>query len=157
MRRLFQPKICWGLLGLLAALSVFMISCGGDNRDTPREVVIKLFGAMERNDRPGVEYLLDIPSLMARTTEDYALNSDSARVWHSPDDLLDDLVNDGKTKSRWFAHQRIVGRTEIHDDTAFVEISFIDKTTDTQYYNKFGLHLVEGRWKIYGFRTLSGN
>ncbi len=146
----------WGLLGIIAILFMSVMSCGGSDGDTPREVVIKLFGAMERNDRPGVEFLLDIPSLMANTDEDFSLQSDSARVWHSPDDLLDDMVGDGKTRERWFAHQRIVGRTEIHADTAFVEISFIDKTTDTQYYNKFGLHLVEGRWKIYSFRTMSG-
>lgn len=154
MSNLRRQITVWGIL-FLPVLLLCVISCGGSDIDTPREVVIKLFGAMERNDRPGVEYLLDIPSLMDNTDEDYSLQTEKPRRWHNPDDLLDDMVSDGKTKSRWFAHQRIIGRTEIRTDSALVEVSFINKTTDTQYYNKFGLHLVEGRWKIYSFKTLS--
>jgi hypothetical protein len=109
---------------------------------------------MERNDRAAVNDILDLPSLMAYDQEDYALNRNTPRVFHSPDEILDDLTGDGLTRKRWFDLQRIVGQANIKGDTAFVDVSFIDKAKDIQYFNKFGLHKINGRWKIYSFRTI---
>jgi len=143
----------------LAVLSILMflgLSCG-ETGDSPKEVVVKMFGAMDRDDIAALNDVLDIPALMERGAQDYSLQADTARVFHSPEDLLNDLTGDGKTKRRWFSYQRVMGNTEIKDDTAFVEISFIDKAKSTQYYNKFGLHRDKsGRWIIYSFRTVSG-
>ena len=134
-------------------LFVMAVSCG-ESQDSPRNTVIHLFGAMERNDRAAVNDLLDLSSLMQEGPQDYALSSDSARVFHSPDEILDDLTGDGLTRQRWFSLQRVVGSADIKGDTAFVEISFVDKAKGIQYFNKFGLHKVNGRWKIYSFRTM---
>lgn len=137
------------------ALLLFMmtVSCG-EPQDSPRNTVIHLFGAMERNDRAAVNDILDLPSLMEERTEDYALQADTPRVFHSPDEILDDLTGDGKTRQRWFSLQRVVGSADIMGDTAFVEISFVDKIKSIQYFNKFGLRRVNGHWKIYSFRTI---
>lgn len=129
------------------------VSCG-EPQDSPRNTVIHLFGAMERNDRAAVNDILDLPSLMEQREEDYALQADTPRVFRSPDDILDDLTGDGKTRQRWFSLQRVVGAVDIMGDTAFVEISFVDKAKSIQYFNKFGLRKVNGRWKIYSFRTM---
>lgn len=141
------------ILSLVVFTLILSFSCG-ESQDTPRSTVIRLFGAMERNDRAAMNDILDLPSLMNYNQEDYALNSDSARVFHSPDEVLDDLTEGGLTYKRWFALQRIIGRAELKGDTAFVDISFIDKTKEKQYFNKFGLHKINGRWKIYSFRTI---
>ena len=145
------------IFAVLAGTLLLIISCGG-GENSPREVVIKMFGAMERDDTAALNELLDIPALMEVNTDDYALQVDTPRVFHSPDDLLNDLTGNGQTKRRWFSYQRVLGRSETKGDTAFVEVSFISKATDTQYYNKFGLHRNKsGRWKIYSFRTVSVN
>jgi len=112
---------------------------------------------MERNDAPAIEHLVDLPSVMENSQEDYALQTDKPRVFHNPEDILDDLTGDGITKNRWFSMQRVIGETEIKGDTAYVEVSFINKKTGVQYYNKFGLHRVDDRWEIYSFKTVSGN
>lgn len=143
-----------GLCFLLALLTQLTVCSGGG--DSPKDVVIKLFGAMERDDRAAIAYLLDIPAFMNITDEDYALQRDEPRVFHNPQDLLDDLTGEGLTKERWFALQRVIGSTEIAGDTAFVEVSFINKERGIQYYNKFGLHKPGNRWKIYSFKTISG-
>lgn len=143
-----------------------MLACGRSSKDdsskdivddSPKDVVIKLFGAMARDDRAAIVYLLDLPALMRIADEDYALQRDKPRVFHNPEDILNDLTGDGTTKSRWFSMQRIVGRTEVCGDTAFVEVSFIDKRIEVQYYNRFGLHKADNRWKIYSFKTISGH
>ena len=93
--------------------------------------------------------------LESTSGEDYALQRDEPRVFHNPEEILNDLTDDGLTKTRWFSMQRVIGNTQIKGDTAFVEVSFIDKARSKQYYNKFGLHKKDNSWKIYSFRTIS--
>ena len=47
--------------------------------------------------------------------------------------------------------QRIVGSGSQLNDSALVEVSFINKETNTQYYNNFGPRKVNDVWKIYSF------
>jgi hypothetical protein len=138
---------------LLGGIFLGIISCSTESNQNPKDVVIKLFGAMERNDRAAIPRLVDLPALMMIRDQDYALQTDNPRVFYNPEDILSDMVDSGLTKTRWFSMQRVVGETEIKGDTAYVEVSFIDKTADIQYYNRFGLHKSNGRWKIYSFKT----
>ncbi|MCP4706947.1 MAG: hypothetical protein GY865_20290 [candidate division Zixibacteria bacterium] len=151
MKRLFPIVL------LLFSFFLFLIlfSCSNSESRNPKETVIRLFGAMERDDKAAIINLVDIPALMEITGEDYGLNSNNPRTFHNPEDILNDLTGDGLTKTRWFSMQRIIGKVEIEGDTALVEVSFIDKGSDIQYYNKFGLHRKDNNWKIYNFRTIS--
>jgi hypothetical protein len=152
-----QNKISsWITLSLVLFIFSQLVACGGAGGDTPKDVVIKLFGAMERNDRAAIVNLLDMAALMNQTDQDYALQRKEPRVFHNPEAVLDDLTGNGLTKTRWFNMQRVVGNTEIEGDTAYVEVSFISKETNTQYYNKFGLRRMDGQWRIFSFRTMTG-
>jgi len=133
----------------------FISACSSGGGNGPKDVVISLFGAMERDEKAAVAHLLDLPALMEIEGEDYALQRKSPRKFYNPEDILDDLTGDGLTKSVWFSMQRVIGSTRIDGDSAFVEVSFIDKEKGIQYYNKFGLHKKEGIWKIYSFKTIS--
>ncbi|MCX6827440.1 MAG: hypothetical protein NTV06_09310 [candidate division Zixibacteria bacterium] len=143
-----------GLAIITAVLGILTV-CSKIGSDSPKAVVIKLFGAMEKNRTQDIPLLVDLPALMKIRDQDYALQTDKPRIFYAPEDILRDLTGDGLTKQRWFAMQRIVGNTDVAGDTAFVEVSFIDKSTNTQYYNKFGLRKLHGRWKIYSFKTIS--
>ncbi len=151
MRRLL-PII---LLFISNLLLLILLSCSNSGTRSPKETVIRLFGAMERDEKAAILNLVDISALMEISGEDYALKSDNPRTFHNPEDILNDLTGDGLTKTRWFSLQRIIGKVEIVGDTAFVEVSFIDKEKSKQYYNKFGLHKKDNNWKIYNFRTIS--
>lgn len=141
-------------LPIIFIILVLSIACSGGGAGSPRDTVTQFFGAMENNDRATIAHLLDLPALMSIQGEDYALQRPEPRMFYNPEDILDDLTDEGLTKTRWFAMQRVMGQSEIKGDTAFVEVSFIDKQTNVQYYNKFGLHKKDGRWKIYSFRTI---
>lgn len=140
---------------MIVALLLCGAGCSNKQPGDPKDAVIKLFGAMERNDQGAIAHLLDLPALMGNRDGDYALQTATPRVFRNPVDILEDLTGDGLTKKRWFAMQRVIGAAEIFGDSAKVEVSFIDKSTNTQYYNKFGLHRINGRWKIYAFKTLN--
>jgi len=120
----------------------------------PREVVIALFGAMEKNDEAALTHVLDIPELMRNSQEDYALQVENARVFTNPEEVLKDLTGDGETKRVWFALQRIVSNARIMGETASVDVTFVDKAASHGYRTTFGLHLKQGEWRIYSFKTV---
>ena len=142
-------------LGIILFLAAIIITgCDKQKFDTPRDVVVHLFGAMERDDQSAIVYLVDLPSMMGLENEDYALKTDNPRTFYNPQDILDDLTGEGLTKRRWFSMQRVIGQTEYNGDSALVDVSFINKETGVQYYNKFGLCKKKDRWMIYSFRTI---
>ena len=141
-------------LSLVLILSLGAIGCSSIGSNQPKQVVISMFGAMEKDDKAALAYILDLPELMKVVNEDYALQSDNPRTFTSPQQILEDLTEDGQTKLRWFAYQRIINKEEILGETATVEVTFMDKDSSKAYLVKFGLHLVNEKWKIYSFNTV---
>lgn len=140
------------LMSLAAGLAIG--GCGDTKLDEPRQVVIALFGAMEKNDEATLTHVLDLPELMRARQEDYALQTDRARVFTTPEDILKDLTGDGETKRVWFSLQRIVSNAQITGETATVDVTFVDKEASRGYRTTFGLHKQNGEWRIFSFKTL---
>lgn len=138
---------------LLPAILLIVAGCSGkiNTESDPRKAVIKMFRAMEKNDRTTLAHFLDFETLLKSGDNDYALQMDTARKFNGPDEILDDLLEGGLTYQRWMALQRIVGSASQQNDSALVEVSFINKETSKQYYNKFGLRKVNDVWKVYSF------
>src|SRR5512140_2560747 len=136
----------------VSALSL-VAGCGSNEPDNPRSTVIAFFGAMEKNDQAALARLLDLPELMRNTQEDYSVSTDEPRVFHNPQEILNDLTNDGLTKQRWFSYQRIINNASVTADAATVEVTFVDKKLSKAYLTNFGLHKLNGKWKIYSFKT----
>lgn len=139
------------LIGLTAGC--LLVGCETDVDSDPRKVVMALFGAMEKNDEARVARLLDLASLMKNQKEDYAVTTDRPRLFTNPRDILLDLTGDGLTKRRWFSYQRIINKAEIMGESATVEVTFIDQKASKGYMTKFGLHMMNEKWRIYSFKT----
>lgn len=149
-------KTVKSILVSLIALSIALlaVSCTSSGPSGPRAAVIELFGAMEKNDQAALAHLLDLSALMKNSEFDYALKTeDEPRQFTSPIEILEDLTGDGLTKKRWFSLQRIVNRVEMFGETATVEVTFIDKNSSKSYLTKFGVHVVNEKWKIYTFKV----
>ena len=142
-------------VALVLSIVLSLAACGGTDMGDPRQVVIALFGAMEKNDEASLTHLLDIAELMRQSQEDYAVQRDDARVFTNPEQVLKDLTGDGETKRIWFAHQRIVANAQITGETATVEVTFVDKEASQGYRTSFGLHKKHGEWRIYSFKTFT--
>lgn len=138
---------------LLVFSVVFMYGCSSSGPADPKSAVISMFGAMEKNDEAALAHLLDLQELMKTINEDYALQTDSPRVFTNPLEIIQDLTGEGLTKQRWFSLQRIIGETSVMGETATVEVTFVNKQTGNAYLTKFGLHVKNGKWKIYSFKT----
>lgn len=144
-------RFCGAILLILSV--VMMNGCSASGPADPKSAVISLFGAMEKDDEAALAHLLDLQELMQNINEDYALATDSPRVFTNPLEILQDLTGDGLTKQRWFSMQRIIGDTRVMGESATVEVTFVDKDTGNAYLTKFGLHVKNEKWKIYSFKT----
>lgn len=142
------------VLAIAVLIPAIVPSCTDEARTEPKAAVIAMFGAMEKDDRATLAHILDLAELMKNINEDYALQTTSPRVFTSPEQILDDLTGEGKTKTRWFSLQRIVNKAEVIGETATVEVTFVDKDQSKGYRTKFGLHKKNDRWKIYSFKTV---
>ncbi len=138
----------------LIIVAFVLTGCSGSGPSDPKSVVISMFGAMEKDDQAALAHLLDLAELMKTINEDYALQTDSPRVFTNPVQILDDLTGEGLTKKRWFSMQRIIGNTEVTGETATVEVTFVDKQASTGYHTRFGLHIRNDKWRIYSFKVI---
>lgn len=139
----------------IASLVAGLFGCSGTTeQDDPRKVVISMFGAMEKDDKAALAHLLDLGALMQAGPEDYSLGGGEPRRWTDPEQMLNDLTGDGLTKTRWFGYQRIVNDAQVTGETATVEVTFVDKAASRGYRTKFGVHLVNDKWKIYSFKMI---
>ena len=68
--------------------------------------------------------------------------------------LLGALTGEGVLKTRWLQDQIVLGKSWVRGDTALVEVSFIDRLTHMQYYNKMRLEFRGDRWVVTQFKTL---
>ena len=150
MKKSLLPAMAGLMLLTLAAAS----GCSDIDMNDPRQVVIAMFGAMEKNDQAALAHILDLPELMRTSGDDYAFQTDKPRTFHDPQEILEDLTNDGKTKEVWFSLQRIVNTAQIMGETATVEVTFVDKDASRGYRTAFGLHKRHGKWKIFSFQTM---
>ena len=140
---------------LAAVYLIGLIGCGGSQKqDDPRQVVISMFGAMEKDDKAALAHLLDLAALMQAGPEDYSLGGGEPRRWTDPEQVLNDLTGNGLTKTRWFSLQRIVNNAEVTGETATVEVTFVDKAASKGYRTKFGVHLMGEKWKIFSFKMI---
>ena len=154
---LFRKKNLFFFTSIIAIVLVSIGCSSNSSFNEPKDVVIGMFGAMERNDKAALAHILDLDELMKIASTDYALNSDNPRVFNSPLDILEDLTDEGYTKTKWFSYQRIVNKQEIFEETATVEVTFMDKKLSKAYLVKFGVHIKNDKWKIYSFNILSGS
>jgi hypothetical protein len=57
-------------------------------------------------------------------------------------------------RKRWLDNQIVLGESQILGDSALIEVSFLDRLTRVQYYNKMRLVYRDGRWVVTSFRTM---
>ncbi|HWR84054.1 MAG TPA: hypothetical protein VN285_12205 [Candidatus Deferrimicrobium sp.] len=144
----------WTLM--VAAVVMALAACSSSNLSDPKSVVIAMFGAMEKDDKATLAHLLDLAELMRTYRDDYALRTDTPRVFTNPEQILEDLTGNGLTKQRWFSYQRIINAVDVSGETATVEVTFMDKERSKAYLTRFGVHVVNGKWKIHSFKTTDG-
>jgi hypothetical protein len=132
------------------------ILCCCSRGPTPNSVVLDFLGKdMNDSDTTAMLAKLDVQALVQERKEELSENGDTLRASrYTADSLMADLTAGGEINTRWLSLQIIVSNFIERGDSAEVEVSFIDATRDTQYYNRMGLYKKDKSWKIYSFKTL---
>ncbi len=139
-------------ISILFLFSLSISSCSKE--DTPRETVNLLLKGM-KTDTVSAEYISALLDLDELVTENSIYTYDTTLTLDQNKNLLIDLLlPGGSVRENWVAKQIVLGESKMLRDTATVEVSFIDTQVKpvTQYYNKMGVHRVDGVWKIFAFR-----
>lgn len=58
----------------------------------------------------------------------------------------------GELKALWLSQKVVVGNTEKRDDTALVQVSFVDPETQKHFLTRFGLVKKGKKWLIFNFK-----
>lgn len=115
-----------------------------------------MFEAMRNSDSVSLAMNIDLESAAQSIRNELPQvvdTSGSPIEWGAV--LLSQMTGDGGLRHRWLDDNQIVlGRSEIRGDTALVEVSFLDRVTRVQYYNKMELVYRQDRWILTRFRTL---
>lgn len=138
-------------------LALIAVAGCGESRPDPKSTVKNLFAAMQNSDSAAVRSLVDLrsvaPTILGELPEIRPVDSLTApdtTAW-----LLGQMTGNGRLRQRWLTDNQIVlGDTEVSGDTALVEVSFLDRVTRVQYYNKMRLVFSGDRWIITQFRTM---
>jgi len=139
---------------VLAALWI-VAGCPGTSRPDAKSTVHAFFAALHSDDTTAVQACLDLSAAARSVRDEYpdlfgpsdSLNPDPGAT------LLIALSGDGIVRRRWMEDQIVLGKETVREDTALVEVSFIDRVTRVQYYNKMRLEYRTDRWVITHFRT----
>ena len=141
----------------LAAGVVLMVAigCSQGDRRSPKSTVSGLFGAIADSDTAYIVAHVDLAAA-ARGVREELIDpaQDTAGVEPVWDErLLGALTGEGELRERWLADQIVLGEEFIRGDTAWVEVSFLDRLTRMQYYTRMRLLLRNDRWMIVDFKT----
>lgn len=144
------------LILIALALSA-LTSCSHNARPDPKDTIKLMFEAMRQSDSVSLAINIDLASAARGMERDLGpAVADSTGTEPDPAArLLSSMVGEGDLRNRWLTGNQIVlGHTETKGDTALVEVSFIDKITRVQYYNKMRLVFRNDRWVVTDFHTL---
>jgi hypothetical protein len=136
---------------LVSALAVTLAGgCSGPTRPDPRDTVKELFAAINKSDSLYLTTNIDLERAAASIPDDLTIDPAAGGA----SSLLGALTGEGHLRKRWLGDQIVVGDSQEAADTAFVEVSFIDRVTRVQYYNKMRLEYRVDHWAITSFKTL---
>ncbi len=142
---------------LALTLGVVLFGCSHDARPNPKDTIFRMLEAMRQSDGVALAENIDMKSAALDVLEE-APSTLPDTLDGTPDLeswLVAQMTGEGGLRDRWLTDNQIVlGRSDINGDTAHVEVSFLDRITRVQYYNKMQLVFRDGRWIITRFRTM---
>jgi len=144
-----------GLFGAGFAICLFLtILVGCEKEAEPRSQVLAFVKALRSADEIKLEDYLDLTELVRENAANVYLYDSAKSISDNIADFSALFAPDGKLRKLWTSKQIVIGEAEVRGDTAFVEVSFIDRDTRRQYYNKMGLKKTEQGWRIFAFKLL---
>ena len=138
---------------LIAFLAVTLI-CACEKGPEPRDTVLNFVRALQTEDEIDFHQYLDLNELVHENADNLYVYDSTLSLQENLKKFTDLFGLEGKIRRLWTSKQIVIGESEMAGDTALVEVSFIDRDTRKQFYNKMGLRKTESGWLIFAFKIL---
>lgn len=137
---------------LLISALVFWVAC--ESEPGPKSAVLEFINKLRSNESIDYDTYLDLNQLVRENISNLYLYDSSLSIQQNIEEYTKLFEPDGRIRKLWVEKQIVIGETEVLGDTAYVEVSFIDRHTRKQYYNKWGLRKTDQDWIIFSFKLL---
>lgn len=133
-------------------LLVAVLAC--EKGPEPRDTVLNFVRALQSPDEFDYHQYLDLNELVHENADNLYVYDSTLSLQENLKKFTDLFAPEGKIRRLWTSKQIVIGESEVAGDTALVEVSFIDRDTRKQFYNKIGLRKTESGWLIFAFKIL---
>jgi len=120
----------------------------------PRDTVMGFVSALQSDEDIDFHSYLDLNELVYENADNLYVYDSAISLQENLKQYTDLFEPQGKIRKLWTSKQIVIGESEMAGDTALVEVSFIDRATRKQYYNKMGLRKTDSGWLIFAFKIL---
>ena len=131
-------------------LMVLLTCAGGPG---PKDVVFEFIDAVKSSDSLRVVQLLDLDAYVKNLMPEMSPEDSAKALSQYGERTIQSLLGDGDARRRWMRMLIVVNKETISNDSAEVEVSFIDQQAGHQLYTRMRLQRQpDGTWKITYFR-----
>lgn len=132
---------------ICSCLAVILGVCS--SQPSPRDVTFQFIYAVLDGDSSAILQYLDLDRMVEKRMKEVSPADSALTLADLKAKILQNLIGDGLTRGHW-QNQRIVVNKEItEEDSAVVEMTFIDQTTGRIEYSMVYLYRKDSRWWVY--------
>jgi len=140
------------LISFLFFLLISFVSC--EKEPDARDSVLGFVKELRTSNEIDLEKYLIVNEVVRENAPNVYIYDSSLSISENIAIFSGMFAPEGKLRQLWTSKQIVVGESEVLGDTAYVEVSFIDRSTNKQYYNKMGLRRTDTGWIIFAFKLL---
>jgi hypothetical protein len=137
---------------VLLLLSVILFAC--EKEPEARGVVLNFVRELYSEREIDLKKYLDLNELIFENDSNVYIYDSTVSISENIDRFSELFERDGKVRRLWTGKQVVIGKAEVLGDTAYVEVTFMDKNKGMYIYNRMGLRKTDGGWVIFAFKLL---
>jgi hypothetical protein len=143
---------------VLILLTVILFAC--EKEPEARNTVFNFVKELYSEREIDLEKYLDLNELVFENDSNVYIYDSSLNISGNLANFTELFKPDGGVRRLWTSRSIVVGSAVYSKDsiqmgdTAYVEITFMDKKTGKYTYNRMGLRKIDGGWVIFAFKLL---
>jgi len=134
---------------LISSLIALIIGCA--DKQSPRGVTMEFVGSVIEDDSLAIEQLLDVDLMVDRRMKVIPPVDSTQTHDYFRDTIIRNLTGDGGTRALWMEMRLVVGDEKIKGDTAFVELTSIEKETGYTQFLTVYLYRSATGWRVFQY------
>lgn len=146
------------ILIVLITSAAMLFAC--DKEPQARNAVLEFVKELYSEGEIDLDKYLDLDELVLENDPNVYIYDSTLSISENIDRYSDLFTPEGRIRRLWTSKSIVVGNAVYSGDsisvgdTAYVEVTFMDKKTGKYSYNRMGLRNSDGGWIIFAFKLL---